>query len=133
MLTFRQSCSCRRHKCQSLKLAVLMYYDILGNISQLVSFKKNNYFKVKGTRKVPNCGDKINCEVIYLSFAFYTRAFEERRVYYNRHKCYNIRMFAPTFEHYGFVFRLTYKLFITNCEELPKEYYCLKKIFQNNW
>ena len=32
-----------------------------------------------------------------------------------------VRMFAPTFEYYGFVFRLTFKLFISNFEELPKE------------
>ena len=70
--------------------------------------------------------------IIHVRKNYYTRDFEERRVYYNRVNVSTYkRMFAPTFEYYDFVFRLTYKLFISNCEELYKEYYCLIKIFQN--
>ena len=34
-------------------------------------------------------------------------------------------MFATTFEYYGFVFRLRYKLFISKCEKLHKENYII--------
>ena len=75
---------------------------------------------------------KICGKYLFYLNVYYTRAFEERRVYYNRVNVSTyIRIVAPTLEYYGFVFRLTYKLFISNCEELPKEYYCLRKIFQN--
>ena len=46
----------------SLRLAILMYYDILRNISGPVIFKKINIFWVIGARIVPKSGDRKICE-----------------------------------------------------------------------
>ena len=46
----------------NLKLALLMFYDILRNISGPVIFKKINFFGVIVTRIVPKSGDRKICE-----------------------------------------------------------------------
>ena len=47
----------------SLKLAMLIYYVILRDISRRFFFKKFNVFWVIAAKIVPNSGDRKICEV----------------------------------------------------------------------